>query len=363
LAQEKIGIIAKTGINMDARRKDNLITYLTTGQLHFVISSHPYFLSVPSIDCKIIAHTIYEETLYKNRFEKWYNHNSAFETLVRRGIISPAIDSNIKSMEERLEDLKVNLYKAMFSTSDEKKIKKEIKMVREKIEEQEKLRSDIYHLTLEGFAARIKFCILILGSLYDTITKQRVFTDDEIKMPDFFLVDSIATKRNEFEPHLEEIREIARTQPWRSIWSLGKPNPFQKPVIELTDHQQSLMLYSNMYDNIRESMDCPPDNIIEDDDCCDGWLIIQNRKREKELKEKQVEQAVGKTNAQELFIPAKNKEDVERITSMNDTGNKMILAQRKKQIEKAGMIKDGDLLDNRVKKQGIAIQQFKERAG
>lgn len=351
--------------SLTSTRKDSLTTYLTTGQLHFRIKSRPpylYFLSVPTPECRIIANIIYEQTIYENRFQQWYNKASSFNTLVNRGIISPMIDQNIKSLEERIEDLKVALYKSMFSTSDEKRIKNELKLVKEKLIEQEKLKGDIYHLTLEGFAARLKFMVLIAGSLYDGVTQKRIYQDEEIKSPDFFFIDAITNKRNELEPTIAEIREIARTQPWRTTWSIGKPNPFLKPITELTEHQQSLMIYSNMYDNIRESMECPPDNIIEDDDMCDGWLIIQNRKREKELKEKQTQEVVGKASgAQELFIPAKSKEDAQRVNSMNDQGTKIIMAQRQNQIKKQGIVKDGDLVDNKLKKQNITIQQFKER--
>lgn len=348
---------------INQRRKDSLLTYLMTGQLHFTLNNRPYFLSVPSVECRIIAHSIYEETLYNNRFEKWYTGETAFNILIRRGIISPTIDQNIKSLEQSLEDLKVSLFRAMFRTTDEKKIRKEINLVKDQIIKQEKLKSDIYHLTLEGFAARVKFSVLIAASLYSGKTRQRIYNDQKIKTPDPYLIELIVNKKNELEPTIEEIREIARTQPWKTTWSLGKPNPFNLPIINLSEHQQSLMIYSNMYDNIRESMDCPPDNIIEDDDMCDGWLIIQNRKREKELREKQTEQVIGKKakEYQELFVPAKSKEDARNIMGMNDAGTKIVIAQRQKQIQAQGVVKDGDLFDNKVKKQGLTIEQFKER--
>jgi len=348
---------------MDQRRKDNLLTYLMTGRLYFSLNQHPYFFSVPSTECRIIAHNAYEEALYKSRFEKWFNNETALNILIRRGIVSPTIDQNIKSLEQSLEDLKVNLFRASFRTTDEKKIKKEIELVREQIERQEKLKSDIYHLTLEGFAARVKFTILIAASIHDGKTERRIYNNKRIMSPDPYLIELVTYKKNEFEPKTSELREIARTQPWKTTWTLGKPNPYNKPIIEINEHQQSLMVYSNMYDNIRESLDCPTDRIIEDDDMCDGWLIIQNRKREKELREKQTEQIMGKKSKeyQELFMPAKTKEDAKNILAMNDTGSRITIAQRQKQIEKQGLVKDSDLFDNKVKKQGMSIEQFKER--
>ena len=37
-----------------------------------------------------------------------------------------------------------------------------------------------------------------------------------------------------------------------------------------------------MYDNIQESLDYPSEDVVEDDDMLDGWLIIQKQKRDKE---------------------------------------------------------------------------------
>lgn len=349
---------------MDQKRKEYLLSTLISGQLHFRQNSinPPYFLSCPNLLVRTIAQSIYEESLYNNRFEKWITNSTAKQILINRGIISPIIDEQIKNLEQSLEDLKVNLYKSMFSTTDEKRIRKEISLVRQKISELDKNKGELFYLTLEGFATRLKFMVLIAGSLYNSFTQKRVYTNEEIKEPDFFFLDFITNQRGKVEPTDKEIREIARNQSWRTTWSLGKPNPFNKSPINLTEYQQSLLVYSNMYDNIRESTECPPDNIINDDDTCDGWLILQSRKREKDMRERQTKDTLGKaSDAQELFIPAKGKEDFDRINSLNDSGTKIVMKQREAQIKRHGVVKDGDLMDNRVKKQGMTVEQFKEK--
>jgi hypothetical protein len=325
--------------------------------------SRPYFLSCITNSVRLISSEIYLEAIHKNRFEKWLNNASAKQLLVQRGIISPLIDQQLKSLEESLEDLKVALYKSMFSTTDEKRIRREIEMVRQKIAENERLKSELFYLTVEGFASRLKYMVNVAGSLYDGQTNKRVFSDDEIREPDFFFIDAVTNQKTKIEPTDKEIREISRTQPWRTTWSLGKPNPFSRSPINLMEYQQSLLVYSNMYDNIRESMDSPSDTIINDDDCCDGWIILQSRRREKELRERQVESTLGKASkAGEVFIPVKNKEDFNRVNSMNDGGNKIVMKQRSNQIKKLGVVKDGDLVDNKIKIQGQQIQQLRERA-
>ena len=60
-----------------------------------------------------------------------------------------------------------------------------------------------------------------------------------------------------------------------------------------------------MYDNIQESMDCPTEDVINDDDMLDGWFIVQNRKREKDKKEKDVD--LAEKIARQLFGKVKNQ--------------------------------------------------------
>ena len=88
----------------------------------------------------------------------------------------------------------------------------------------------------------------------------------------------------------EQFRSVARSEPWRSMWNIGKKqgNAFGKAACDLTKDQVSLSSYSSMYDNVYESSEAPDEKVIEDDDCLDGWFISQRREYEKEKKKRQV---------------------------------------------------------------------------
>lgn len=343
------------------KRKDVLLHQLITGKIRLRFGPNYYYLGQPDQDTKVLAAIEYENSLYELRFEPWLTHKSMMTLLVSRGIITSTVNQQLSSLSKNLEDLKVDLYRSMFSTSNDKKIRLAIKVVEEKFQEVGRAKNSLYYLTLEGYAARRKLAVLLAFSLYCEISNRRIYTNlDEINQN---LIDAIINKKSEIEPSDTEVREIARTNPWRGMWALDK-NPLGKTIVELGEHQQSLYMYSHLYDNIRESMECPPDNIINDDDACDGWLILQSRKAEKDRKEKQVEEVIGKGkmgNAQELFIPAKSKEDARRINDMNDPSTKIKLAQRRKQVEARGEVKDLDFQDKRVELQRMAIEAQKAR--
>jgi len=77
-----------------------------------------------------------------------------------------------------------------------------------------------------------------------------------------------------------DIREIARSGTWRFRWNGAKGigNLFGKPISEFDAEQQSLLYWSQVYDSVYESMEKPPDSIIEDDEALDKWFEDKYRK-------------------------------------------------------------------------------------
>lgn len=348
------------------KRKDIILHTLLTGKLRIKVGSRYYYLIHPSQDIRILALIEQENLLYKLRFEPWLNEQSMEALLISRGIITSGTEQQLSSLSKRLEDLKVDLYNSKFKAANELKIRKEINLVREKMSEIERKKNSLYYMTIEGYAARQKLMIILGGTLHCEISGRLVYPNMENL--DYTFLDTVAQQKSLNEPTDTEIREVARTNPWRALWSFGKPNPLNRDVLDLSEHQQALYMYSHLYDNIRESIDCPTDSIINDDDLCDGWLIVQSRKAEKEREEKQNEQMLGSakaknSNSQELFIPASTPEQIKAVQSMNSVGSKIVLAQRKKVIEAKGEAHDIDFMDTKLKVQQQLVNNQKKVSG
>jgi len=79
----------------------------------------------------------------------------------------------------------------------------------------------------------------------------------------------------------KQVRAIARSGQWRFRWAAYKTsgNLFGKPLMELTNDQDSLVYWSQVYDAAYESMDRPSQDIIDDDDALDRWFEDQSKKR------------------------------------------------------------------------------------
>src|SRR5690606_30951918 len=140
-----------------------------------------------------------------------------------------------------------------------------------------------------------------------------------------------------------ECRELARNEPWRSLWFLNDSKAyhiFNDNGRELTIDQKNILIWSKMYDNIQESPDCPSDDVVDDDDMLDGWFILQKRKREKDRAEAELESSTKSQkikNASEVFVMTSQK-DADRVERMNDTTASMIKKQRLETIKKQGTV-------------------------
>ena len=161
---------------------------------------------------------------------------------------------------------------------------------------------------------------------------------------------------------IEEFRELARNDPWRTMWNLGKESCIAKPASEWTEDQKHLMTYAKMYDNAYQSMECPHDDVFEDDDMFDGWLLKQRKDREQDQKQKQVDGLKNvPENAQEIFVPAPTREDANNVYDLNDLNSRMKIKQRAAYIEAHGDVEAKDLPDTRLELQQQQIQEYKNK--
>ena len=88
----------------------------------------------------------------------------------------------------------------------------------------------------------------------------------------------------------------------------------------------SLIGWSKLYDSVNEAHESPRNEVIKDDDALDGWLAKQRKEREKQ----QGQQNLGEkhSSADEVFVMARSKEEIEEISSLNDPHSKGVKRER-----------------------------------
>lgn len=105
-----------------------------------------------------------------------------------------------------------------------------------------------------------------------------------------FVVELMRLVMQESEPpEISIIRKLARSANWRLRWNVVKKNPenlFSRRMVDLTIAQTLLVYWSQVYDSAYESLERPPQEIINDDIEFDKWLEKESKEREREVGQK-----------------------------------------------------------------------------
>ena len=344
---------------MQQSQRNKLVYRILSG----TIKLHSFYYVYPNIKILYDAQELYYETMENFRFSGLIIKKDTSNILVGKQLLSPTIDSNIEEINKSIENFKVELYQARLNQVKQSQTRKYLVLVKEKLEESlsKKHALDLY--TLEGYAESVKNNFIYENCLVDNNYNKVILTDK--------LLTKLVSTLNQSYISDTEYRELARTEPWRSYWNAYKsPEVFDAlgdnkeknksgSPLSLTMEQQYLISYTKMYDNIYESPDCPEEDIIEDDDVLDGWLILQRRKRESERKKENTDNFMSKhEHAQEIFIPANTQTDIEKINDLNTIQGKIIKKQREGLIKHKGEVKDAEFIDKKIEIQQKQHQNY-----
>lgn len=330
---------------------------------YFQYNNTRYKSIANTVEDKYLANIIYNEILEDIKYENIMSWDQLKFFSERLNIWTSKDEEGLKGMEKMLENLKLDLYKSHFNPDKVKTLRKQIKSVKNGIQKSNNNKYTLYHASKEYYALNIKRQFLIALSIRDT-NNNRIFTIDNFWDSNDSLINAASEAMNNNYIRHEDIRKISRSEPWRSMWIINKGNSFSTASIDWTDEQRILASYSKMYDNVYESMDCPPDHIINDDDMLDGWFIDQRREKEKKQKEGNINKALGNNNKkgkngdQELFIVANSHEQAKEIYNMNDESSISVIRSREQMIKSKGEVDHGDLPDVQNELRMQATRQF-----
>lgn len=233
--------------------------------------------------------------------------------MIESEIIPPSYDGEVIMIQKEIDDNKASLYKSRKNKQNIKIFTKNIKELKKKLQLYNQKNELYYHNTCEFIAQTEKLAFLLRNTTYKN-KKLYKFTNDL----DYVLSLWQGTFLNE-----SNIRSLARNNIWRNIWSNHKITHnklFQnKPNEDLTYNQKNLLTWSKIYDNVFESINCPEDFVINNDDMLDGWFVCEQREREKEKIEKDFDISKHKNSDGKSahFIMADNIQEAKEIYALN----------------------------------------------
>ena len=347
---------------MDITKKQYLLNRISSGITFLEIDGTLYKSVLPTQEQKALADMVYNKTIEDNLFSDLMRKEDAFSLLNSRGIWTEKDEQYIKDLNKYLEDLKVELFNSLYNKDAQKKCRKQIESVNNTIEKKLSQKHYIDSGTMEYYAEKCKQEFLLGICIIDVSTNVPVYTYENFHKKSNCILNRFLNNAIENILSIEEYREIARTEPFRSLWLIGKENVFNRSACDLSMDQKTLILYSRMYDNVYENPDRPSEDVIADDDMLDGWFIQERRKQEKERKQKEVDIITNHNKAGgELFIMARNNDDAQKIRDLNDLNSKIKMKQREEAVQSHGKLEEHQLPDVQIELRREAMKQMAEK--
>jgi hypothetical protein len=322
------------------------------GHLSFCRDGLSLYILEPDQNTMYDSTEIYEEVYNKSYTNGVMIKEEAHELLMEKGFYSPFDDMEFEKLKQDQENLKIECYRNFMKVKQLPVFKHLLRETEKKLGKINRKKSQFDHLTCEGVATLAQWNWIIENSTYYKGTNSLY---DWKKLS----VNTIMTYYESSVISAEDFRKIARSDSWRPMWNLGKKtgNLFSRPVSMITRDQIALCSFSTMYDNVYESTESPPEKVIEDDDCLDGWFIEQKRKHEKFKKDQEADSFTNNkkiANAGEIFLMAESDEEANYVDGFNSPHARNIKNERMGMVKGKTNVQDIQFADVAM---DIGIQQ------
>lgn len=312
-----------------------------------------YSYQNPPIEHRSFAQKVYRDVYEQCKCDDIWDDNQLLQYLFLTNQWSVAEEEKLEKLVKDVPTLKIKIYELQLQSTEREMCRRALNDTREKIDELFYKKHAFDFLTCHGIASSAKYRYLIGASIF---YKGKPYWKDYSgwKKPDY-LLDTIINEIGKYRLDEKKFRELARNDPWRSYWSASKSSGrgvFDKASIDLTESQKNILMYAQMYDNIAESPECPTEEIIEDDDALDGWMLLQRKKRDEESGKSDILSGIKSEkirNAEEVFIKVDTPEDAKKVHDAMDIAGKVAYAQRMKQIKREGVVNEKDLNETKMR--------------
>lgn len=320
--------------------KENILYRVFSKIIIIDIAGSEYIVKAPSAILR------YKAEIYKQKMIEQYKYDLPRlefydQYLVARQFIDIDHEKKIKDMSNTIRRFKVELFQCGPLIEREKQIRKNLGMMKTKLNIYIGNMEGHRRPTIEYFAESLKNKYILINTIFDG-GDNLVFNQKDL---DIGLLNKVIEKVNEYDISGDQMREVAHTTPWVEYWRANKTNVFGIPAQEYSEEQKLLSSFSRMYDSVFESSDCPSDDIINDHDKLDGFLIFQS---EKNKGDKQEEFTSIPERFEEVYITAGSQQEADSIYSANTAESKRIMRQRSQILKNKEVATDLDFPDKKM---------------
>lgn len=335
---------------MTSHERELLAARILSGCSLLSVGDARYLLRPPTPLQQYQAEALYAERLRCARDEGLLGEPDLLAWMLRVGLWDEASEDLLNSLPKEIDQFKHALWQAQFRSGERQRLRKLLAVARAKLAELSARRHAHHHTSAEGHAALCRARYLFAVCLH-TPSGVRVFGDDQFWDARSGVLEQAVATHEASRPTAEQMRELARTEPWRSVWACRKAegSVLGVPSSQYTHEQRVLVGYSLFYDSVYEHPHCPPDDVLADDDCLDGWVIEQRKQREAQQGAARGDALLSDRvkDAQEVFLVADTTEDARKIVDLNDAHGRATQKMRFEHLRQHGEVHELEMPDTR----------------
>jgi len=354
---------------MDENARQRLLDQISWGNM--LVSEDtpaPFILHVPTSEIKARSSMVYDLSFRQAIQDGLMRKEAVLEHFMVLGQWDPQKDVEIAGIREDIQTMKKGLLDYLFQKEKLEKIRSTIRSAELALFERVAERIKLAKISAESNALLMqqRFVISkITRTMDDNLywPTDKAFSDER----DIELINKLVNIFYEQSTiSISQMREIARTHPWRGLWIANKNNGhwFNKSPDEASSLQQSLLYWSYIYDIVFDSMDRPIKQVVEDDDLLDSWFLRQADKIEQHSREQlfkpQTSKMKQKDGRQEQFIVT-DKTGAKEVYSLNDPITRAKIKAKQQIINKHATIKEQNMPDSQVEIRQLAMKQWRDK--
>jgi len=332
---------------MDYQERSRLVRRISIGNvktnINFASKDHLVLIRDPDQHLMYDADYKYDQYYDKALDQGLMTREDSIKKLYEEGLWTNQNDIDLKFIDQEISRLKKSMPSLRYKKINYQQVQNAIKQLDSKKEDMLKIKNQYDCITAEYVAESMKRKYIISHSCE---------LDDEflIRNPSFInlLMVKYYTK---LCPKSTNIREVARSDPWRLYWLSSKETGmslFHNESTNMTELQHCLILWSRIYDFAYNSQNAPDDETMQDDDRFDQWYEYEIENIKKENKNSNSDKP-GFSGSSEIYIPA-DKIGAKDVYNLNDDNTRNKIKNRSKVINEKGSVAEFDLPDvkNRV---------------
>lgn len=342
---------------MNTYEREYFVSRIRSGVYYLKLDSVRIKVLTPTIEDEFFANEVFMDAFDQARSDEILTYDEMLQWMYDKELWTKEKDDKIEGCKKDIEKLKIEIFNARSKEKLRETIRLYIRAAEKALSKLQHEKDEFFSKTCEGVALQEKSMFLFGKCCF--------IGSEPIDIKDIDLT-SLYYEYNSIQLSEKQIRELARNDPWRLCWYSKEHSPLfaNEKNRTLSNDQKGMLVWSTMYDNIQESMDCPTEEVINDDDMLDGWFIIQRKKQKSEKAKSELEAKTSNSkiaNADEIMIITDSAKEAENIHSMNSFSNEIIRQQRLNTVKKLGQATDLDFEDRKLEIQSEHNRALKDK--